>query len=177
MNPSLYDLLFFSTVPARLDVAQRLHRQLEALLSADPGFLQLQEDLRCVHAALAAQMVQMELGALCSRCGSTAGGCCSSEMAGETDAVQILINLMAGVDVRIMQSDEEACCFLGTRGCIFFFKPMFCLNYNCSHISRQSGEEQMQELETQTGRLLSAQYRLESYLLEEIAAKGLSKRK
>ncbi len=172
-EPSLRDLLFFSEVPTRLDAAYRLHRRLEPLLMRDFYFLQLQENLQNLRSVLAAQMAQMKLGALCSHCASTAGGgCCSSEMAGETDTIQILINLLAGIEVRILQSDGSACCFLGAEGCIFAFKPMFCLNYNCSHIHRRNTREQMTELEGATGRLLSAHYHLESYLLEVITRKG-----
>jgi len=137
-------------------------------------FLQLQENLQNLRSALAAQMAQMQLGTLCSHCASTSGGgCCSSEMAGETDAVQILINLLAGIEVRTLQSDGSACCFLGAEGCIFAFKPMFCLNYNCSHIHSRNTKEQVVELEGAAGKLLSAQYHLENYLVEVITREGL----
>jgi len=64
-----------------------------------------------------------------------------------------------------VQSSGEECLFLGKKGCIFLFKPMFCLNYNCKHIYDTGTPADLQELEKLTGKLLGKQYQLEQHIL------------
>ncbi|TKB05933.1 hypothetical protein [Desulforhopalus sp. IMCC35007] len=86
-------------------------------------------------------------------------------MAGETDSLQILINLMAGVNVIPVNHNPAECCYLDTAaGCIFTFKPMFCLNYNCQSIKGQLKRAGEQQLEKLTAMLLGSQYELEMLL-------------
>ena len=110
-------------------------------------------------------MVNMDLGSLCGRCSTKpGGGCCSIFMAGETDSIQLLINLLAGIKVQKVRDDGVECCYLAERGCIFRFKPMFCLNYNCSAI-REEKYARLASLEQLTGVLLGHQFELEQHLL------------
>lgn len=116
-------------------------------------------------------MEQMDLGRLCVQCSTgDGGGCCSAYMAGETDGIQLLMNMLAGIDVRIVRDDGVECCFLGSQGCLFPLKPMFCLNYNCSKILNLPQVENLTILEKLTGALLSKQYKVEQMLLDIIAA-------
>lgn len=115
---------------------------------------------------LAAHMQSLMLGKVCFSCAaSDSGGCCSRYMAGETDSLQILINLMAGVDVAQVNYSPAECCYLGAAtGCIFNFKPMFCLNYNCSSIKVQANGSGLRQLEKFAAVLLGSQYDLEMHL-------------
>jgi len=166
--------LYGGTVESRLTASQALFARLAAQLRSDSTFM-VRLDLLTHHArAVTTHMAAMHLGPLCTRCSSEAGGgCCSLFMAGETDALQMLMNLLAGIDVRPVRNDGLECCFLGETGCIFLFKPMFCLNYNCTHIHQAATPEQMQELERLAGTLLTGQYELEQFLLARIRREGL----
>lgn len=125
--------------------------------------------LRKYEAKLSAQMEAMNLGKLCSNCASrTGGGCCSSYMEANSDVILLLINRLYGINVTRQHEDSTQCCFLGHSGCILPIKPMFCLNYNCKHISDQATKKEMNDLEQLAGRLLTEQTRLESILLHHL---------
>lgn len=115
--------------------------------------------------ALKIQMASLDLAKLCIECGGKGGGCCSVFMAGEADAVLLLINLLAGCNVDIQRDDGVECYLLGPQGCALFYKPMFCLNYNCSGILSHGTASQLKELETAAGKLLQQQYGLEQMVL------------
>jgi hypothetical protein len=93
-------------------------------------------------------------------------------MAGETDELQILINLVAGVDIRVVSHTDDICAFLGNDGCQFLFKPMFCLNYLCRGIRLRTDPLSLRYLEMLTGILLQRQYALEQYLLDWLRRRG-----
>jgi len=81
--------------------------------------------------------------------------------------LQLLMNMLAGVEVSIQQEEMVECCFLGVAGCILTMKPMFCLNYNCSHIKgKEEGASLHLLLEQRTCDLLRKQAVLEEILLE-----------
>jgi len=156
----------------RLAVAQILYPDLALELAANEAFTRLLAQAVILEKELAQTMGALDLGVLCAVCGAKAGGgCCSSFMAGENDVVQLLINLLAGVSVAVLREDAE-CCFLGERGCLLLFKPMFCLNYNCQQIRLGAGPDRMRRLEQATGRLLQQQYALEQLLLEILRKRG-----
>ena len=49
---------------------------------------------------------------------------------------------------------------------MFTIKPIFCLNYNCSHIHQAATKEEMEALDMRAGALLSEQVELEKLLLQ-----------
>jgi hypothetical protein len=110
----------------------------------------------------------------CTVCATTKknGGCCSLAMADENDSFLLLANLLVGNEVRVQRDDGRECSFLGPAGCSLHFKPMFCLNYLCSHIRERLAPEDMQKLDRATGLLLQSQYRIEQMLLAELKAFG-----
>jgi len=168
---SLQDF-YGGSIGARLAIAQKLYPDLAPELAANEAFTRMLAQAEVCQQELARIMADLDLGALCTVCGAKAGGgCCSSFMAGENDVAQLLINLLAGVPVASLREDGE-CCFLGARGCLLLFKPMFCLNYNCQQIRQGAGPERMRRLEQATGELLQQQYALEQLLLEVLRKRG-----
>ena len=160
------------SIHARLALAQVLHADLAPELAVSEAFARMLAQAVILEKELARIMADLDLGALCTVCGAKGGGgCCSSFMAGENDVVQLLINLLAGVPVAVLREDAE-CCFLGARGCLLLFKPMFCLNYNCRQIRQGAGQARMQKLDQAVGRLLQKQYELEQLLLAFLRQRG-----
>jgi len=160
------------SIGARLSVAQSLYLELASELAVHETFPRMLAQAVVLEKELARTMAGLDLGALCAVCGTKAGGgCCSSFMAGENDVVQLLLNLLAGAPVAALREDDE-CCFLGKRGCLLLFKPMFCLNYNCQQIRQGAGPERMRRLDQATGKLLQQQYALEQLLLEVLRQRG-----
>ncbi len=117
--------------------------------------------------ALDEQMTAMEMGKTCSQCAAKPdGGCCSAYMGNENnDALQLLMNILAGVKVKLVRDDGVECCFLGERGCLLLFKPIFCLNYLCGRIREESDKDKLSLLEQKTGALLTAQSTLEQIII------------
>ncbi len=167
LPPLLFRRIYSGSLRRRLEFSRSLHAVLGPQLIPDKFFTQTFDDLRQAADKLAGYMATLGMGRRCAACSAdNPGGCCSLEMAEETDAIQILLNLHAGVEVEIADNGP-ACCFLGKKGCIFIFKPMFCLNYNCDRIISEVGLSRG-ELEVLTGRLLCKQYEVEKILLERI---------
>ncbi|MCL7488948.1 MAG: hypothetical protein M8357_12340 [Desulfobulbaceae bacterium] len=164
--------LFYAPAADKLRLAEELLQTYGAeFLRCDD----LRADLELLEkyaSVLNSHMAKAGMGELCVRCSAgSGGGCCSLYMAGETDAVQLLMNMLAGVTVRQGRSDSGECCYLGEKGCLFIFKPMFCLNYNCRNILEALPPENTRKLEQLTGQLLGRQYEVEKKLLNLISAR------
>lgn len=161
----LHQQFYLRPAKESLRLAEGLFHRYGDKILGSRRFIQLLDELNMETTRLSSQMVNMEMGEICTACASTKkGGCCSLYMADECDVLQILMNLLVKVPVTIKCKDGTECWFLGSTGCVFRFKPMFCLNYNCSRIKESAGREVMVELERTTGSQLSAQYRLEQEL-------------
>jgi len=131
---------------------------------------QIKEQLEVVRDAVSlldAHMTAMDMGKTCTACAARPdGGCCSAYMGHENnDALLLLMNILTGVDVRIVRDDGIECCFLAETGCILLFKPIFCLNYLCGRIQKESTVTELRLLEQKTGTLLSAQGQLEQLII------------
>jgi hypothetical protein len=164
--------LFYAPVAEKQRLAEELHQEYGADFLRHDDLRAGLELLQKYASLLNRYMAEAGMGKLCVRCAAgSGGGCCSLYMADETDAVQLLMNMLAGVTVRQGKNDSGECCYLGEKGCRFTFKPMFCLNYNCRNILAASSPENIRELERLTGQLLGGQYEVEKKLLNLISTR------
>ena len=164
--PQLYDLFYGGDISGKRELAERLFLRYGAELAQDPQVAASIKDLRCLHEALQQQMLAMEMDRTCTRCAQkNGGGCCSMAIAAETDVLQLLMNMLAGVVVKFQRNNGLECCYLGEKGCIFLFKPMFCLNYNCKSITLGGQHDHLQILEEKTGTLLRSQQDMENRMI------------
>lgn len=167
-----HDLLakvYGGTLLTRLHFGKAIHAQLGRQIMKDGAFARSFDALLADAGLLTRRMGIMAMGARCAACSAeNRGGCCSRAIADETDAVQMVMNMLAGVDVDILSDNGRECCFLDENGCIFLFKPMFCLNYNCDKIVGATAAKEMLALERLTGRVLRRQYEVETLLLARI---------
>nr|WP_321464726.1 hypothetical protein [uncultured Desulfobulbus sp.] len=151
----------------KLAEARALFSHLTTDARLDAPFLLKIEGLRNGCHELSTHMNTMQLGQLCCRCGSQpGGGCCSAYMADNTDSMQMVINLLLGVELSPREPADNDCCFLGPRGCLFMAKPIFCLNYNCTHILTGGAPTALVVLEQCTASVLTLQIEIETLLLE-----------
>ena len=156
----------------RLANAHSLYPNFAQELAVNEPFARMLAKAVACKQELARVMADLKMGSVCALCAvKTGGGCCSRFMAGENDVPQLLLNLLIGVAVASLREDAE-CCFLGETGCSLFFKPMFCLNYNCQQIRQEVGPVRMQALDQVVGRLLQQQYGLEQLLLGMLRQQG-----
>ncbi len=125
------------------------------------------ERMRAAALLLDTHMAAMDMGKSCGQCAATpGGGCCSVYMGDENnDVLQLLMNILAGVEVQLVRSDGVECCFLAEKGCLLLFKPIFCLNYLCARIQKESRVADLRLLEQKTALLLNEQSVLEQLLI------------
>ncbi len=154
---------------------QKISRTNELFALHGKNLLREEKIIKALHQlekhakALSEQMLLMQLDRLCSKCASTDnGGCCSSYMEANSNVILLLINRLYGVLIEKQHQREAECSFLGPGGCILLVKPVFCLNYNCSHITDQSSEQDMTTLELAAGQVLGQQTQLEDIIVEYI---------
>jgi hypothetical protein len=162
--------IFAGSVEVKQYIAERLYQKYAAeILGRDD----LRSDLELLlkYARLVqCHMTTLGMAKLCVRCAARLeGGCCSFFMTGETDAIQMLMNMLVGVPVRQVKTDGEECSYLEEKGCLFTFKPIFCLNYICKNIRDSVFPEGIRKLEQLTGQLLSQQYEVEKNFLSFLA--------
>lgn len=164
--------IYNAPVAAKQLLAEKLHHMYGAEFLLHDN---LQADLELLQnyaLLLNNLMANIGMGKLCVCCAAgEGGGCCSLYMAGETDAVQMLMNMLVGVTNEQGKINGEECSYLGEKGCLFTFKPMFCLNYNCRNILDTVSPENARELEQLTGQLLGWQYEVEKKLLALISTR------
>jgi len=167
IRSGLYTKFYSGDVVVKLAAARELYSRFGQDLLHHPGIRTQLIAVQADERVLQEQMGAMGMGVTCAQCASRpGGGCCSRYMAGENDVPQLLMNLLAGVEVAIQQDGEGECCFLGPAGCVLALKPMFCLNYNCVHIKEKAESETLRLLEQKTGVLLTRQSVLEQLLLD-----------
>ncbi|MBW6519550.1 MAG: hypothetical protein K0A99_00840 [Desulfoarculaceae bacterium] len=163
----IYALFYSGDVAVKLAAAQELYSQYGKVLALRPDIMAQLAALAASEHALQTRMGAMGMGNTCTQCASRpGGGCCSRFMTGENDVLQLLMNLLAGVQVTIQQDGPVECCFLGVAGCVLVMKPMFCLNYNCSQIKGKEDGPTLIFLEQRTGELLRKQAVLEDLLID-----------
>lgn len=161
---------FQGSIDHKLATARMLYKEHGAVLLRDNH---IQEQLLLLKAAskgLNDQMVTMDMPSRCTRCAARGGGCCSALMADNSDALLLLINMLIGISIRRHHHSDQ-CCFLGEQGCTLAIKPIFCLNYNCSHILTSSQPATLRQLEQSSATLLCRQTMLEAALLQFITCK------
>lgn len=155
------------TATEKLVLALALHRRWRPQFIIHAPLQEALRALRLTATTLTLHMRSMDMDQLCRHCATRpGGGCCSALMADNTDALQILINLLLGVVVEQRPHKEDTCCFLGEQGCLFLAKPHFCLNYNCSHIRTKARDGEMETLYRHTGIVLGRQAQVETLLIE-----------
>jgi len=168
-DAQVVETCYSGTVNDKLNQARMLHANLDGRTAEVSGLTEALAQLGEHARALDEQMRIMEMGQRCGQCAAApGGGCCSAFMAGNADAVQLLINLLMGVDVIHREQSGEDCGFLGPQGCRFLVKPLFCLNYNCSHILVGSDPEHLAALYQRAAAVLSRQTEVEGMLLEHL---------
>ncbi len=160
--------LYGSDCRTKLALAQGLHQTLAAEMPPGPihqSLTRLKEQAQ----ELGELMTAMGFGRVCAACAAKPnGGCCSRAIADETDTIQLLMNLLAGVPVQIHRDNGHECLFLGDTGCALTFKPIFCLNYDCQAIKDQAKAEGADRYDRLRGALLQEQWQLEQLLLERL---------
>jgi len=165
---------FWGALTRKISLANELYEEQGSALLAKPDIAQQLEVMNKHAASVSKSMQNTTIPEQCTICATTGknGGCCSLSMADENDTILLLANLLAGNAVRAQRDDGRECSFLGPAGCSLRFKPMFCLNYLCSHIRKRLTLDELRKLDRAAGLLLQSQYRAEQILLADLQTSG-----
>ena len=165
---------FWSTLDRKIHLAHELYEEQGSALLVHPRIVQQLELMDERAASVSKSMQNTTIPEQCTACATTSkgGGCCSRAMADENDTILLLANLLAGNEVRVQRDDGLECSFLSPAGCSLRFKPMFCLNYLCSHIRERLAPDELQELDRASGLHLQSQDRTEQMLLAALQTFG-----
>ena len=166
--------LYFVDVAEKRQNAQTLFAIMGEELAGTPAITTHLDKLNHLSKNLRDSMESLVMFSLCTACGQQpGGGCCSAFMAGETDAMQLLMNMLLGIEVASQRQDDFECCYLGKGGCLFTLKPFFCLNYNCQQITQGNTSSTLAPYLRATGLLLQEQNRLEQFILDLLRRRGI----
>lgn len=167
MAPFTIAQLYSGDIREKFALAERIFHTDGPRLLADRAASETLARMDTAADELGCEMARLQYHILCRQCAARQGGCCcSAYMAGENDVIQLLMNFLAGGNPVIGPTDNAECCFIGPRGCILKYKPMFCLNYNCRHFLAATSESDLTVLYKAAGALLNEQYHLEQLLLK-----------
>jgi hypothetical protein len=169
----LYELFYAGGIGEKQALAKRLFALYGQDLLVDGQTKALLLVLHKRYEQLQQQMQMMAMYRICGECGREyGGGCCSITFAAETDVIQLLMNMLAGVDVGFVRNTDVDCCYLGEQGCIFLFKPMFCLNYLCHRFTHWERRADLALLERRTASLFETQVQMEGHLIKYLRMKN-----
>lgn len=170
IHPLSWNNLYADDVSTKIANAQTLFNCYGDWLRSDGRAAAVLKTIRQRADNLQEVMVALGMPRFCTACGARPeGGCCSAEMANETDAILILMNMLLGQEVARQREDGLECMFLGSRGCSLFLKPIFCLNYNCTKIKHGLSPAELSKLERASARLLQEQLVMEGLILAAIS--------
>lgn len=111
-SPSLLHQLYNGTLQSRLNFGKALHAQLSHRLMQDPTFAGTFATLLQAADTLGEYMAAMGMGRQCAACATNnPGGCCSREIAEETDAqigparseLELLTGRLLGIQYEVEQ--------------------------------------------------------------------------
>ncbi len=172
IHPFSWNNLYADDVSTKIANAQTLFNCYGDRLRSSGQAVAVLKTIRQRADNLQEVMVALGMPRFCTACGARSeGGCCSAEMANETDAILILMNMLLAQEVARQREDGLECIFLGAKGCSLFLKPIFCLNYNCTKIKHGLSPAELFELERVSARLLQEQLVMEELILAAISFK------
>ncbi len=97
-------------------------------------------------------MQELGVSELCRQCDEEEGGsCCGAGIENRYDAVLLLLNLLAGVDLPASRFDEKSCYFLGPQGCVLKIRHTLCVNFLCAKIEESLSIKQLVRLQQVIG--------------------------
>lgn len=154
------------SVREKIAAARALYAEHGPRLLADPATAGLLAVLAEAIETTESRFTEAGAAAACSNCGGDDGGCCFDGMQDAFEVHQLLINILLGVDLPDERIFEDACFFVGPRGCRLRAKYSFCLNFFCPNFQSAAGGEVVANLVRQVGRELAAGLELETALMK-----------
>lgn len=94
------------------------------------------EILKATTQASGKEMTRSGVREMCRRCEMEDGGsCCGAGLENRYDGWLLLINVLLGVTLPHTRWRDEACFFLGKKGCRLTARHVICINYVCKKIT------------------------------------------
>ena len=109
----------------------------------------------------------------CTRCAMQDGGsCCGSGIENKFDVINLLINLLMGVELPSEPWDPTGCWFLGEKGCRIVARHVICVNFMCRRLYDALSPEKVKAVQEAMQRETENGFMLEEYLKTWLARHG-----
>lgn len=120
-------------------------------------------------------MQNLKVTKTCSKCAEgEPGGCCFRDVETWYSDIQILINMLMGVDIPLNRMYENSCMFVGDKGCRLLSRNAFCINFLCDKIKNLISNKDTINLNATTGEEIECGIRLENALSKWLSGNGVS---
>jgi hypothetical protein len=108
-------------------------------------------------------MKELNIPEACSRCAEKdPGGCCFEGVETWYTPVQLLINMLMGVNIPMSSMFDGICAFAGEKGCLLLSRNAFCINFLCDKIKKHRSREDIDILNSSAGKEIDCGIRLEN---------------
>ncbi len=136
----------------KITLAQKIFQSLGTKLKSDPVIAEMLKETVSKSQLSAQLMRELSVTELCRQCDEEEGGsCCGAGIENRYDAILLLLNLLAGIELPSAGFDEKSCYFLGQNGCVLKIRHTLCVNFLCSGIEESLSIEQLVRLQEVLG--------------------------
>ncbi len=109
----------------------------------------------------------------CTSCALQDGGsCCGSGIENKFDVVNLLINLLMGVELPSQPWDPTGCWFLGEKGCLITARHVICVNFICKRLYDALDSQSIHRVQAAMQKETENAFLLEEYLKVWLAKNG-----
>ena len=108
-------------------------------------------------------METLKVTEICSKCAEIEpGGCCFQDVETWYSDVQLLINMLMGVDIPMLRMYDNSCMFVGEKGCRLLSRNAFCINFLCDKIKKHVSTGEINILNSSAGKEIDCGIRMEN---------------
>ena len=109
----------------------------------------------------------------CSQCaGTEPGGCCFQDVETWYSDIQLLINMLMGVNIVMTRIYDNSCRFVGEKGCRLLSRNAFCINFLCDKIKNLVSGEELDNLNSAAGKEIDLGIKLENAITKWLSENG-----
>ena len=157
----------------KLVLAHDLFKKAGKKLKTDPSIGRLLLDTVAKVRLSGDLMYKLGINELCRKCDEEEGGsCCAAGIENRYDAILLLLNLLADVELPVSRFNKKSCYFLGPSGCVLKIRHTLCVNFLCPKIEEKLSIEHLVKLQAVLGDEMDS-----TFLLYEAVKKLLQNRR
>ncbi len=148
-------------IETKIAWARTCHKRYGERLLKDISVSAHIEALRVATQASGKEMTRSGIREMCRRCETEEGGSfCGAGLENRYDGWLLLINALMGVALPAERWRNDACFFLGEKGCRLRARHVICINYVCNKITDTFPPPRLETLREKEGEEIQTLFRL-----------------